>query len=59
MKCKMNFVIKIVKVYICAEARASFFLHLNAFILIINSRLMFDSIFSFFYLCSKLSFFHY
>ena len=59
MKCKTNFVIKIVKVYICVKTRVDFFLRLNAFILLINSRLIFDSIFNFFHLYSKSSSFHY
>ena len=55
----MNFVIKIIKIRIYAEARVGFFLRSNAFILLINLRSMPDSIFNFSHLCSKSSFFHY
>ena len=50
MKCKMSFIIKIVKLYIYVKTRINFFLYLNAFILIIDSRLMFDLMFNFFFM---------
>ena len=55
----MDFIIKIINIYIYVKARANFFLRLNAFILLINSRLIFNSIFNFFYLYSKLLSFYY